>query len=54
MTVLILTQDGCTVCPECTKGSEIILEALMKILGDVDHVKSRFDPFGDGVSVSAR
>jgi hypothetical protein len=25
--VLILTQDGCTVCTECTIGSEIILDA---------------------------
>jgi hypothetical protein len=26
----------------------------MEVLGDVGHVKSRFGPFGDGVSVSAR
>jgi hypothetical protein len=26
--VLILTQDSCTVCAECTTGSEIILDAL--------------------------
>jgi hypothetical protein len=26
----------------------------MECLGDVGHVKSRFDPFGDGVSVSAK
>jgi hypothetical protein len=25
--VLILTQDGCTVCAECTIGSEIVLDA---------------------------
>ena len=25
--VLILTRDGCTVCAECTIGSEIILDA---------------------------
>ena len=25
--VLILTQDRCTVCVECTIGSEIVLEA---------------------------
>jgi hypothetical protein len=31
------------------QGSEIILE----LLGDVGHVKSYFDPFGDSVSVSA-
>jgi hypothetical protein len=27
---------------------------MMELLGDVGHVESRFDPFGDGVSVSAR
>jgi hypothetical protein len=26
----------------------------MEVLGDVDFVESRFDPFGDNVSVSAR
>jgi hypothetical protein len=25
--VLILTQDRCMVCAECTKGSEIVLDA---------------------------
>ena len=26
----------------------------MDLLGDVGHVESRFDPFGDSVSVAAR
>jgi hypothetical protein len=26
----------------------------MELLGDVDHVKSRFNPYGDILSVSAR
>jgi hypothetical protein len=26
----------------------------MELLGDVGHVKSHFDPFGDNVSVGAR
>ena len=26
--VLILTQDGCKVCAECSIGSEIVLDAL--------------------------
>jgi len=26
----------------------------MELLGDVGHVESRFNPFGDGVSVAAR
>ena len=40
--VLILTQDRCTVCVECTIGSEIVLDASNGILGDVAHVESRF------------
>jgi hypothetical protein len=51
--VLIMTQDGCTVCAKRTIGLEIILYAP-KLLCDVGHVKSRFGLFGDGVSVSAR
>ena len=50
---LILTQDRCTVCAERTIGSEIILDAPDELLADVGHVESSFDPFGDGVSVSA-
>jgi hypothetical protein len=32
----------------------LILTHPIELLGDVGHVKSRFGPFGDGVSVSAR
>jgi sulfur transfer complex TusBCD TusB component (DsrH family) len=32
--VLILTQDGCTICVERTTGSEIILDST-EVLGDV-------------------
>jgi hypothetical protein len=32
----------------------LILTHPMELLGDVGHVKSRFGPFGDLVSVSAR
>jgi hypothetical protein len=53
-TVLILAQDRCTVCAECTTGSKIILDAPDGILGHVGHVESCFGPFEDGVSVSAR
>ena len=52
--VLILTQDRCAVCAERTIGSEIILMRPMELLGDVGHVESRFDPFGDSVSFAAR
>ena len=51
--VLILTQDRCMVCAERTIGSEIVLDAPDELLADVGHVESSFDPFGDGVSVSA-
>ena len=43
--VLILTQDRCTVCVECTIGLEITLDAPMDLLGDVGLVESRFSPF---------
>jgi hypothetical protein len=52
--VLILTQDRCTVCAECTIGLEKVLEHPKEPLGDVGHVKPCFGPFGNGVSVSAR
>jgi hypothetical protein len=43
-------------CGERTIGLEIILDAthLMDLLGDIGHVESRFNPFGDSVSVSVR
>jgi hypothetical protein len=53
-TVLILIQHRCTVCTECTISSEIILDALMDLLGDVGHVESCFGPFVDSVSLGAR
>jgi hypothetical protein len=46
-------QDRCTVCVERTVGSEIVLDALEGVLGDEGPVESRFDPFGDSVSVGA-
>jgi hypothetical protein len=53
-TVLILIQDRCTVCTERTVSSEIILDALTDLLGDVGHVESRFGPFVDSVSLGVR
>ena len=47
-------QDWSTVCTEHTIGSEKILDPPVELLGDVGHVESRFGPFGDCVSVSAR
>jgi hypothetical protein len=43
----VSVQDWCTVCAYRTIGSEIILDAPDGTLGDVGHVKSRFDLFGD-------
>jgi hypothetical protein len=46
-TVLVSVQDWCTVCAERTIGMEIILDAPIGTLGDVGHMKSHFEPFGD-------
>jgi hypothetical protein len=51
--LLVSVQDRCMVYAKRTIGSEIVLDAPMEILGDVDHVESRFCPFGDLVSVCA-
>ena len=53
-TVLILTQDRCTVCVEHNIGSVIILDAPDGSPDDVGHVESHFFSFGDSVIVSAR
>jgi hypothetical protein len=52
--VLTLTQDRCTVCVERTIGSESFWMHPMDLLGDISHVESRFNPFGDNGTVSAR
>jgi hypothetical protein len=52
--VLVLTQHRCTVCTEHTIGSEIILYAPDKLIGDVGRAESYFGMFGDSVSAGAR
>jgi hypothetical protein len=52
--VLILTQDRCMVCTERTIGSQVVWEAPDGLVSDMGCVESRFSPFGDCVSVSAR
>ena len=47
-------QDRCTVCAECTIGSEISLNTPDGLLGDIDLVESHLGPFGDSVSVGVR
>ena len=39
--VLILTQDGCTVCAERTIARKSFWKHPMELLGDVGHVESR-------------
>jgi hypothetical protein len=47
-------QDRCTIWAKRNRGSKIILDAPMELLGDMGHVESPFGPFGDSVSVGAR
>jgi hypothetical protein len=51
-TVFVLVQDGCMVCTECTIKQ--FWTHSIELQGDVGHVKSHFDPFGDNISVGAR
>jgi hypothetical protein len=53
-TVLISTQYRCTVCAECTMSQKSFWTHPTELIGDVGHVESRFDPFGDGVSIGGR
>ena len=53
-TVLVSVQDRSTVCAKRSIGSEIILDALMVLLGDMSHTESHFGPFRDSVSISVR
>jgi hypothetical protein len=52
--VLILTQDRCMVCAECTIGLEFILAHPMVLLGDEAQVEARFGPFGDSANLETR
>jgi hypothetical protein len=51
--VLILTQDRCTVCAKRTIGSEIILDTLVGILGDVAQVEARISLFRESDNLDA-
>jgi hypothetical protein len=51
---LILMQGRCSVALNMPKAKKSFWTHPMESLGDVRQVKSRFGPFGDGVSVSAR
>jgi hypothetical protein len=48
---LVLKQDRCKACVECTIGLKIILESPDTTPGDVGHVESHFGQFRASVSV---
>jgi hypothetical protein len=52
--VLILTQDSCMVCAVRTIGIKLFWTHPIEHQGDVGHVESHFDLFGDSVSIDAR
>ena len=52
--LLVMAQDRCTVCTECTSGMEIILAAPDGTPRDEGQVKAHFSPFRDSVNLSAR
>jgi hypothetical protein len=51
--VLISAQARCTVCGECTIGSEIGANPRV-LLSDIAQVEARFGLFGDSVNLDAR
>ena len=53
-TVLVLVQDWCMVCDKHTMAQKSFWTHPMELLGDVGHVESCSDPFGDSVSVCSR
>jgi hypothetical protein len=53
-TVLVLVQDRCMVYAKRTIGTEIILDAVMVLLGDEAQVEACFSLFGDSANLDAR
>ena len=53
-TVLVSVQDWCMVCARRTIGSEIILDATDRTLGDEAQAEARFGPFGDSANLEPR
>jgi NADH:ubiquinone oxidoreductase subunit F (NADH-binding) len=52
--LLVLVQDSCMVCAECTLGSKIVLDTLNALLGDEAHLEAHFGPFRDCANLDAR
>ena len=52
--VLVSVEDRCTVCTKRTRGSDIVFNVPMVLLGDEAQVKAPFSPFGDSANLDAR
>ena len=50
----MLVQDRCTVCPEGTIGSEIILDTPMQLLGDEAQLDACFGPLEHTANLYSR
>ena len=48
--VLVLMQDRCMVCAQCTIGSETVLQAP----DEAGQVKAQYDLFGDSANLHVR
>ena len=53
-TMLVSVQDRCMVCARRTIGSEIILDATDRNLGNEAQVEAHFGPLGDSANLDAR
>ena len=54
MILLVLAQDSCTVCAECTSARKSFWAHPIVLIANVGQEESRLDPFGDSVSLGAR
>ena len=52
--LLVLAQDRCTVCAECTSAQKSFWAHPMVLLANVGQEEARFDPFRGRVSLGAR
>jgi hypothetical protein len=53
-TVLISTQDTCTVCTDVPYACKLFWAHPIELLGDVGQVEAHFGLFGDSVNLSVR
>ena len=51
--VLVLVQDGCTICAKRTIGLDSVINAPMLLLGDKAQVEAHFSPCGDSANLDA-